>query len=51
MSSNEAGVVSVTHPFLQDALAKILSKTTACCYQAVIAAVCLRKSANNSSGN
>lgn len=51
MSCNEASVVAVAHPFLQDTLPKILPKPAACCYQAVVAAIRLRESANYCSGN
>lgn len=51
VSGNETRVVPIAHPFLQYASAEILSKTAARCHQTVVAAVCLRKSADDSSGN
>lgn len=47
----ETRVVPIAHPFLQDASAEILAEAAARRHQAVVAAVCLRKSADNSSGN
>lgn len=51
VSGNETRVVPIAHPFLQDPSAEILSKTAARCHQTVVTAVCLRKSADDSSGN
>lgn len=48
---DEARVVPIAHPLLQDAFAEILAEAAARCHQAVVAAVCLRKSADDSSGN
>lgn len=47
----ETRVVPIAHPFLEDASAEILAEAAARRHQAVVAAVCLRKSADNSSGN
>lgn len=47
----ETRVVPVAHPFLEDTSAEILAEAAARRHQAVVAAVCLRKSADNSSGN
>lgn len=51
VSGYEARVVPIAHPFLQDAFTEILAEAAARCHQAVVAAVCLRKSADDSSGN
>lgn len=51
MPGNETRVVPIAHPFLKDAFAEILTEAAARCHQAVVAAVCLRKSADDSSGN
>lgn len=51
MSGYEARVVSITHPFLQDPLPKILAEAEAGGHQAVIAAVGLRESADDRSGH
>lgn len=51
MPGDEARVVPIAHPFLQDTFAEILAEAAARCHQAVVAAVCLRKSADDSSGN
>lgn len=51
VSGDEARVVPITHPLLQDAFAEILPEAAARRHQAVVAAVCLRKSADDSSGN
>lgn len=48
---DEARVVSITHPFLQDASTEVFAEAAARCHQAVVAAVCLRKPADDSSGN
>lgn len=47
----EAGIIPVTHPFLQDPLAKVLSEAAARRDQAIVSAVCLRESAQDSPGN
>lgn len=47
---DEARVVPIAHPFLQDALTEVLAEAAAGCHQAVVAAVCLRESADDSSG-
>lgn len=51
VSSYEAGVVTITHAFLQNPLAKIFSESTASCHQAVIPAIGLGKAAEDSPGN
>lgn len=51
MSGYKARVVSITHPFLQDTLPKILPEAEAGGHQAVIAAVGLRESADDRSGH
>lgn len=48
---DEARVVPIAHPFLQDTFTEILPEAAARCHQAVVAAVCLRESADDSSGN
>lgn len=48
---DEARVVPIAHPFLQDTFAEILAEAAGRRHQAVVAAVCLRKSADDSSGN
>lgn len=48
---NEAGIIPVTHSFLQDPLAKVFPKAAARRDQAVVSAVCLRESSQNSPGN
>lgn len=47
----ETRVVPIAHPFLEDTSAEVLAEAAARRHQAVVAAVCLRKSAENSSGN
>lgn len=47
----ETRVVPVAHPFLEDTSAEVFAEAAARRHQAVVAAVCLRKSAENSSGN
>ncbi len=51
VSGDEARVIPIAHPFLQDTFAEILAEAAARCHQAVVAAVCLRESADDSSGN
>lgn len=51
VSSYETRVVPIAHAFLQDTSAEILAEAAARRHQAVVAAVSLRKSADNSSGN
>lgn len=51
MSGDEARVVPVAHAFLQDTSAEILAEAAARRHQAVVAAVSLRESADDSSGN
>lgn len=48
---DEARVVPVARPFLQDAFAEIFAEAAARSHQAVVATVSLRESANDSSGN
>lgn len=47
----ETRVVPIAHPFLEDTSAEILAEAAARRHQAVVAAVCLRKAADDSSGN
>lgn len=51
VAGDEARVVPVAHPFLQYTFTEILPEAAARCHQAVVSAVCLRKSADDSSGN
>lgn len=51
VARDETRVVPIAHPFLQDTFTEILAEAAACCHQAVVAAVCLRESADDSSGN
>lgn len=39
VSGDEARVVPIAHPFLQDTFAEILAEAAARCHQAVVAAV------------
>lgn len=48
---NEAGIIAVAHAFLQDPLPKVLPEAAAGRDQAVVSAVRLRKSAQDSPGN
>lgn len=48
---DEARVVPIAHPFLQDAFTEIFAEAAARRHQAVVAAVCLRESTDDSSGN
>lgn len=50
VSGYETRVVPIAHAFLQDASAEILAEAAARRHQAVVAAVSLRKSADDSSG-
>lgn len=47
---NEAGVVSVAHPFLQDPLSEVFAEAAAGGDQAVVPTVRLRESAQDSPG-
>lgn len=47
---NEAGIVSVAHPFLQDPLAKVFPEAITGANQTVVPTVCLRESAQDSPG-
>lgn len=51
MPGYKARVVSITHPFLQNPLTKILPEAEAGRHQAVIAAVGLRESADDRPGH
>lgn len=51
MSGYEARVVTVTHPFLQNPLAKVLAEAEAGGHQAVVPAVGLRESADDRPGH
>lgn len=51
MASYKAGIIPVTHAFLQNSLAKIFPESTARCYQAVVPAISLGKSAQDRPGN
>ena len=51
VSGDEARVVPVAHAFLQDAFPEVLPEAAARRHQAVVAAVRLRESADDSSGH
>lgn len=51
MSGYEARVVTITHPFLQNPLAKVLPEAEAGGHQAVVPAVGLRESADDRPGH
>lgn len=51
MPSNEAGVVAVAHPFLEDPLSEVFTEAIAGADQAVVPAVGLRKSPQDSPGD
>lgn len=51
MPSNEAGVVSVAHPFLKDPLSKVFTEAIAGADQTVVPTVGLRKSTQDSPGD
>lgn len=51
MPSNEAGVVSVAHPFLEDSLSKVFTEAIAGADQTVVPTVGLRKSTQDSPGD
>lgn len=48
---DEARIVPIAHPFLQDASPEVFAEAAARCHQTVVATVRLRKSADDSSGN
>lgn len=51
MPSNEAGVVSVAHPFLEDSFSKVFTEAIAGADQIVVPTVGLRKSTQDSPGD
>lgn len=51
MPSNEAGVVPIAHPFLENPLSKVFTEAIAGADQTIVPTVGLRKSPQDSSGD